>query len=191
MAKVKRMVGVDDPVFRNVSSKTTLPGTIALGSRASLGRFSVMRDTGAGAFEASPGMAMDDATGAREVSNDLLRQLDDDDLNNVRLAARAYVRGDSKLVTSYSPLFSRAIGTITIPVWPMLSVTVASGSVLHFGPGVHALVAYQVTIEDGGRIVSQGHLTVNCTRFRKPGRVRPGLVVGGSLTTEFRPIFSE
>jgi hypothetical protein len=190
LAKVKRMVGVDDRVFRNIAPGTALPGRVALGTRPVAGRATVARDVDTRQFKAGPGLPLDDATGVPDVSDDLLRQMDDDDVNNVRLAARSFVRGDTRLVASFSPLFPRVIGTVIVPVWPLLSVTVASGSVLEFGPGVHALVAYQVTVEEGGRIVSRGHLTVNCTVFRKPGRSRPFTTVG-ALTGGFRPIFSQ
>jgi hypothetical protein len=71
------------------------------------------------------------------------------------------------------------------------SITVAAGSVLQFGPGVNALVAYEIEIEDGGVIRSQGHLTISCTKMTKP-RKRPGLTTAGNLTIgTFRPIFSE
>jgi hypothetical protein len=117
-----------------------------------------------------------------------LNALDAEGIENVRLAAAAFVRGNSALVSSYKPLIEATIGAITIPVFALLTVTVASGSVLEFGPGVNVLVAYELEIEAGGIVRSRGHLTVNCTRVRKPslGVFRPGV---GSLTG-FRPIFS-
>ncbi|GEM_PF-1372124 len=189
MSHVKRMIGIEDRVAQNFSATRALPGAISLGMRVA-GRTMGLGDAGAPSFHASPGMAMDSVAQTSTVAPEHLNQLDDDDLNNVRLAARAFVRGDSKLVASYSPLFTSVIGQITIPIWAMLTVTVHSGATLSFGPGVNTLVAYQVIIENGGRILSHGHLTVNCTKLVRPsgGAIRPTLV--GGLTTAFRPIFN-
>jgi len=190
LAQVKRMIGVDDRVYRSIASKVALPGPVTLGSKAVAGRATALRDSEPQGFRAAPGLAGHART-SDAVSDEHLRELDRDAVDNVRLAARAYVRGDSSLVASYSPLFAKTLGTITVPVWALLTVTVAAGSVLEFGPGVNALVAYQVIVEEGGRIVSRGHLTVSCTRFRKPGRfVRPS-VATGLTSSVFRPIFSE
>jgi len=192
LTQVKRMIGVDDRLYRNVASKTPLPGTISLGARTVAGRGPGLRDPDRTTFHAGPGMSRDPGTTESTApSDEQLLQLDTEDLDNIRIAARAYVRGDSKLVSSYSPLFERAFGTITVPIWPLLSVTVAAGSVLEFGPGVNALVAYQVNVEEGGRIVSRGHLTINCTQFNKPGRFRLRPAVTALTSTAFRPIFSE
>lgn len=117
-----------------------------------------------------------------------LRRLDDEALSNVRVAARAFVRGNSELVTSYRAIVERTLGTIQLPIWALLSVKVASGSVLEFGPGVNVLLAFEVEIESGGLIRSRGHLTVNCTNLRKPGRsILASRVIAGS----FRPIFTD
>jgi hypothetical protein len=189
-AQVKRMVGIDDRVVATRPTNVALPGRIDLASKVGASGANVLRAPGATQMRAAAGLMMDpDAAKSVAVSDEELRMLDADDVNNVRLAARAFVRGDSKMVASYSPLFEKVIGRITIPVWPILSIHVASGSVLQFGTGVHALVAYQITIEEGGRIVSRGHLTVSCTRMNKPGRavIRP---LAKNLTTAFRPIFN-
>ena len=183
LAAVKRMIGVDDRIFRNVASKVAMPRSISLGARS---RAAMAKEAPAAPFHASPGMAVEGA--ARAVSDEHLREMDEGDLSNIRAAARAYVRGDSRLVSSYEPLFTKAIGRITLPIWPLLSITVASGSTLEFGPGVNTLVAYQVIVEPGGKIVSRGHLTVNCTQFRRPGRFRVRPL--GDLTTPFKPIFN-
>lgn len=174
LAHVKRMVGVDDRVFATRPTNVALPGRIDLASKIAAGttNTAALRATPAATqMRAAAGMMMDaDTAKSMVVGDEELRMLDADDVNNVRVAARAFVRGDSKMVTSYAPLFEKVIGRITIPVWPILSIHVASGSVLQFGTGVHALVAYQITIEEGGKIVSRGHLTVSCTKMNKPGR---------------------
>jgi hypothetical protein len=190
-ASVKRMVGIDDRVLRNVSSGVRLPGRIEVGRRTPVGTIGAVRDAESRGYAAAPGFAMDDAEpGRATISDAALNALDDEAIANVRIAARAFVRGNSQLVASYRPLVERVVGMVTIPVWAILTVTVASGSVLEFGPGVNVLVAHEVIIEAGGRIRSRGHLTVNCTKMRKPGKVvvRP---TATTLVGAFRPIFSE
>ena len=203
LAQVKRWVGLEDRIGQRLTPSLRLPGRIDLGSRIPgvVGR--PVGDAAKRRFQASPGMMMDEGQGAAgSLSDDELRMLDSEDIDNVRLAARAFVRGDSRLVSSFQPLFSRVIGKITVPVWPLLSIYVARGAVLEFGTGVHALVAYEVTIEDGGKIVSRGHLSVSCTKMQQGGRRRfvgPDLrtgptisaVAGRSVVGGFRPIFSE
>lgn len=190
LAAVKRMVGIDDRVFQRNPSKAPLPGRIDLGQPLGVGRLGVAEAEG-NFYTAAPGLAMDDPRAAAETVGGMdLSRLDDESVNNIRVAARAYVRGNSQLVASYRPIVERAIGQITLPIWPLLKVTVAAGSVLQFGPGVNVLVAWEVEIQEGGRIRSQGHLTVNCTRMRKPGRavvVRPDI----GFTGGFRPIFRD
>jgi len=188
-AAVKRMVGIEDGVFRNVASRVTLPGPVSVGRRVTPSGFSVMRDADPKSFEAAPGLELDDPqAAANRLSDEDLRSLDYDAVNNIRLAAKAFVRGDSRLVSSFRPVIERVIGEVIIPVWPLVSVTVPSGSVLEFGSGVNVLLAYEVIIEEGGIIRSQGHLTVNCTKVRRPGQsVRPVLT---NRTGTFRPVFS-
>jgi hypothetical protein len=186
LAAVKRMIGVDDRVFRNVAAKVAMPRGISLGARSLAGRSGLAREKAP--FEAGPGMSKDEAARAAAVSDEHLREMDEGDLSNIRAAARAYVRGDSRMVSSYEPLFAKAIGRITLPIWVLQTITVASGATLEFGPGVNCLVAYQVIVEPGGKIVSRGHLTVNCTQFRRPGRFRIRPV--GDLTAPFKPIFN-
>ena len=190
-AAVKRMIGIDDRVFANVGSRVPLPGRIEVG-RTSAGRLPARpRDAGqGGAFSASPGMAARDYSDDDVASMDL-RTLDDEAITNVRLAARAFVRGNSSLVTSYLPVIQRAVGTITIPVFVPLRVRVPAGTVLEFGTGINVLVAYEVEIENGGTIRSRGHLTISCTKLRRPGGGVIGPLAGGVLTGTFKPIFSE
>jgi len=197
LAQVKRWIGVEDRIGQRLTPRLKLPGRIDLGGRTPAVGGRPVGDAQARKFQASPNMMMDEGGGyGSSLSDDDLRMLDADDVNNVRLAARAFVRGDSRLVGSFQPLFSSVIGKIIVPIWPLLSIHVASGSVLEFGPGVHALVAYEVIIEDGGKIVSRGHLTVNCTKMQQGGRrfVGPPIRIGprvGGVAGGFRPIFSE
>jgi hypothetical protein len=189
ISRVKQMVGVDNNVFRNVSPRITLPGSVVIGNK-----INTIRSSSRPAFQAASGKVMDDAQQAAfdTISDAEIAALDGESVNNIRLAARAFVRGNSELVSSFKPVLEKVLGMITIPVWSFVTVRVARGSVLEFGPGVNALVAYEVIIEDGGTIRSRGHLTVNCTKLRKPGGgINPAI---GPLTTTlgtFRPIFSE
>jgi hypothetical protein len=186
---IKRMVGVDDSVLRAISPRVILPGPIDVGRRTPVGTASLgaVRDSESRRRMAGLGLADDPGT----VSDADLNTLDDEAITNVRLAARAYVRGNSQLVASYKSLVERVVGLVTIPVWAIVNVTVASGSVLEFGPGVNVLVAHEVTVESGGRIRSRGHLTVNCTKLRKPGRVVTRPLNPFLSGTVFRPIFGE
>jgi hypothetical protein len=185
------MIGIDDRVFQRIAPRVPLPGRIELGQPLRMERLGVEREAERDSYTAAPGRAMDDPRSAAEKVGRLdLSQLDEESINNVRVAARAFIRGNSELVTSYRPMVERVIGQITLPIWPILKVTVAAGSVLEFGPGVNVLVAYELEIEQGGIVRSRGHLTINCTKMRKPGRVRPIVVrpPGGGV---FRPIFRD
>jgi hypothetical protein len=90
-----------------------------------------------------------------------------DELATIRTAARAYLRGDSRQLAHFKPLFKRVFPTIDVAVWPFVKVVVKSGSVLEFGPGPHVLVAHSVTIQEGGLIRSYGDLTVTATIVKK------------------------
>lgn len=187
-AEVKRMVGIDDRIAEIVTPRITLPGPINIRPRNTNRLTNILGNMDRSTFLASPGIEKQEAD-ADSIDDNILSQMDAAAVTDVRLAARAFVRGNSKLVASYAPLFSRIIGEVTIPVWPIFSVHVSKGSVLEFGKGVHALVAFEVVIEEGGLIRSHGNLTVNCVRLRRPsgGLTIPNL----GLTTPFRPIFSE
>lgn len=188
IAAVKRMVGLDDRVAKTLSSQVKLPSRITVSPAGGANPITVSRDAGQ-AFVASPGLSDGEAPG--QFDPGALAQLDSEAVENIRLAARAYVRGNSTLVSSYRPLIEATLGQIIIPVFALPSIKVAAGSVLQFGPGVNALVAYEIEIEDGGVIRSQGHLTISCTKMTKP-RKRPILTTAGNLTIgTFRPIFSE
>ena len=108
--------------------------------------------------------------GARAVS---VEDLSSDDLALVRDAARASLRGDFRQAAPFADLISLVFPVVQVPVWPILRVTVKSGSVLEFGPGQNVLLAYSVTIEQGGIIRSYGNLNVSATLLQKsaPERV--------------------
>jgi hypothetical protein len=154
---LNRMIGIDDRVFETVPSRTPLPEALELGGEDGIPRVT-----------AFPGRArpvvprMEEALDRLDVGSLEPRQLD-----NIRVAARAYLRGNSAVVAGYKQVLERTIGIVEIPVWPLLMVRVAAGSTLTFGPGVNVLVAYRVEIEEGGRIVSQGHLKVDATLLQR------------------------
>lgn len=101
------------------------------------------------------------------------------ELNNVRMAARAYLRGDSRLVGHYKTIVDQFYVDIRVPIWAFLRIFVASGSVLEFGPGPNVLVAHEVVVEEGGEIRSAGHLNVSCTILKKQlPFVHPGVIAG-------------
>jgi hypothetical protein len=151
LAIAKRMIGVDDRVFQHAPSAVPLPRAITL-PRAAAER----------PFVATPGLVRQ--LQPAEIDTSLLQA---QHVENIRVAARAYLRGDSAVVSSYKPLIETYYGTIEIPVWVFVNVKVAAGSTLTFGPGVNALVACSVEIEEGGTILSYGHLTVDCTTLRR------------------------
>ena len=187
---VKRMIGIDDRIAKSISPKVSLPGRIEIGRSSISAGGRAERDVGAGSYLASPGLAVGDPAAAATKLNQFdLASMDSETLKNVRVATKAFVRGNSELVASYKPIISQVIGSITIPIWPILKVTVASGAVLEFGPGVNVLVAYEVEIEPGGVVRSFGHLTINCTQLTRP-RFR---VTTTTTTTRgpFRAIFSD
>lgn len=188
-AAVKRMVGIQDKVFKTIAPRVTLPTRIELNPRITKEAVGNVRDAPrSSSYTAAPGHGLDDPASAAGALGDVdLSSLDDEAVDNIRVAARAYVRGNSAMVASYKPIVEATIGRVTIPVWPLLTIRVASGSVLELGPGVHALVAYQVIVEQGGMIRSRGHLTINCTKLSKPGKI----VINKNPIGIFKPIFSE
>jgi hypothetical protein len=109
---------------------------------------------------------------AREVEQLSVQDLASQDLQTLRTAGRAYLRGDSRVVATYRPLLELVFANAQIAVWPFLDVTVRSGSVLEFGPGQHALVAHRVTIERGGVIRSHGNLNVSATVLERAAPFR-------------------
>jgi hypothetical protein len=155
--KLTRMIGVDDRIFQRMPQKGPLPRRIDL----PLGE-------GAQRRVAGPGLAVAAMPQPEAIPPSIdFEKLTSADLDNIRIAARAYLRGNSALVASFKSILETIIGIVIVPVWPVLFVKVSSGSTLEFGPGVNVLVAYDIEIEDGGKIVSHGHLTVSCTKLRK------------------------
>ncbi|MGB9604243.1 MAG: hypothetical protein ACP5U2_15890 [Bryobacteraceae bacterium] len=88
-------------------------------------------------------------------------------LDAVRPHARAYLYGDSALVAHAKPVVQTRFEVFLVPVWNFLRVKVSSGSVLLFGPGANVLLAAELEIEEGGRIVSLGPLTIRVATLRK------------------------
>lgn len=80
---------------------------------------------------------------------------------------RGYLYGDSRLVKELKPVLEAHYDIFRIPLWAFLNVKVESGSTLYFGPGANVLWAYQLEIEEGGRIRSNGSLTVSVTSLKK------------------------
>ena len=154
LAKVKRWIGVPDRIF----DRRVLP------SRMPISRFPLPS-----MLRAQPELLRGIEAGSMA---EILRRIDparltSEDRDNVLQAARAYVRGDSRLVATYEPLVEAVISVFRIPIWIFVTVKVQAGSVLEFGPGANVLAAWRVIIEEGGTIRSHGSLTLNCTHLEK------------------------
>jgi hypothetical protein len=96
-----------------------------------------------------------------------VEELSSEHLTTIRTAAKAYLYGDSRKYKAFKPWIEKLFPAIEIHIWPFLNVTVKAGSVLEFGPGPHVLVAYTLTIEEGGIIRSHGHLKVDTVVTQK------------------------
>jgi hypothetical protein len=155
--QLNRWVGVPDRVFDEV------PPTVEVPRLPLQLRQRMLRAPADNGVPAAPGGGP-----VRRVED-----LSSDDLALVRDAARASLRGDSRQAAPFADLISVVFPVVEVPVWPILRVTVKSGSVLEFGPGQNVLLAYSVTIEQGGIIRSYGNLNVSATILQKsmPARV--------------------
>ncbi|GAA4727062.1 hypothetical protein GCM10023350_07360 [Nocardioides endophyticus] len=172
--KVNRWIGVPDSTFDRTEPIVPAPssGRGGLLSRFGPGGGSArehLRPTGerraetkARTPEAGEDVQPADLVGAQPASS-----MSSEDYAELRMAGRAYLRGDSRKVAAYRTLIELAFPVIEIPLWPIFNVLVKSGSVLEFGPGPHALVAYSVTIERGGIVRSYGDLTISATILRR------------------------
>jgi hypothetical protein len=78
-------------------------------------------------------------------------------------ATYAYLRGPSSAVARYKKNIELHFKEFLVPLWLFREVIVEPGAVLHFGAGMHTLLASKVWVKDGGKISSSGDLTVNCS----------------------------
>lgn len=142
----------------------------ASGLRAFTARASAVRPAVAASAAASaPGEAT-----ARGLDRRLFRT---EELEEVRTAARSYIRGDQRMASAYKRHIEELFGVFEIAAWFYTTVIVESGATLEFGKGANVLSAWKVIIEDGGTIRSEGNLTVDCTILtsHSPPAVGPGL----------------
>lgn len=160
--QLKRMIGVDDRIAQARRQITRLPERLEL------------RGRGNSSFVAAVGMPQAPAPQIADTLSSVdLKALSPTQLDNIRRAARTFVRGNSNLVGSFQPVLEHTIGAVEVPVFLFLVVRVARGATLEFGPGNHALCAWKVQIEPGGRIISRGHLTISCTIMSQPSLAFP------------------
>jgi hypothetical protein len=152
--QLNEWVGVPDRVFDET------PPVVQVPRLPPQLRERVLRAAAGGEAPAGPG-----GEPARPVED-----LNSEELALVRNAARALLRGDSREAAPFRDLISVVFPIVQIPVWPILRVVVKSGSVLEFGPGQNVLLAYSVTIEDGGIIRSYGNLNVSATILERSTR---------------------
>jgi hypothetical protein len=173
--RVNHWIGVPDDAFEQTEPIVELPASRRDGL---LSRFAQPRT---GAAERGPSRRLVAGSGISRVAveragvaaaaevprAELLSSMSSEDLSEVRTAARAYLRGDSRKMAGYKSIIESVFPVFEIPLWPFFNITVKSGSVLEFGPGPHALVAYSLTVEEGGVIRSYGDLTVSATILRR------------------------
>lgn len=84
----------------------------------------------------------------------------------VRAAARTMIHGDYASVAEYRPAVEAFFKEFHVAAWLFKKILVKRNSTLILGPGVHNLTAYELEIEEGGRVLSYGHLTVRVTQLR-------------------------
>lgn len=125
---------------------------------------------------------------AAESATQAAVRLKPDQLEVLRTAAYAYVRGDKQSVEIYKGAIERFFGFFEIAAWLFTTVRVEKNSVLTFGPGVHKLTAYKVVLEPGAKIRSYGHLTVDCTILERKPKLNiqlPPHVITGTFPRRF------
>lgn len=160
--------------------------------RASISREAVANLTGRKLSDVTgvnPVKLLDQVKRLREAPVSSAMRLAAAEIDTIRAAARTYLRGDQKLVAEYKPAVEAYFGVFQIAVWLCLTIRVKKNSTLSLGPGVNNLTAYQIIIEEGGRVSSRGHLNVNATIIRRSsgGGIRlPEHVLTGPLRS---PVF--
>lgn len=148
----------------------------ASGARAFTARASAVRPAAAAS-------ALGEAT-ARGLDRRLFRA---EELEEVRTAARSYIRGDQRMASAYKRHIEELFGVFEIAAWFYTTVIVESGATLEFGKGANVLSAWKVIIEDGGTIRSEGNLTVDCTILTSHSPPAVGSELVNPVLT--RPVF--
>jgi hypothetical protein len=94
--------------------------------------------------------------------------LSEENLDNVRTAAAAYLFGDSQLTASYKATVEKFFPDFQINFWPFLTITVNAGSILTIGPGQNVLCAWKIIINNGGMVYAPyGNLKLESTILQK------------------------
>jgi hypothetical protein len=160
-----------EEVRRRDMLRASAPGATAV--RASAVRASAMRASAMRPRGLDEGAEM---AGPERIDPGLLRH---EELQELKSAAQAYIRGEQRMVGPYKSLLEAFYGDFQVAGWFFTTVVVESGAVLEFGKGANVLSAYKVVVEQGGTIRSKGTLTVDCTVLSSPPtgiRVRPDLL---------------
>jgi hypothetical protein len=90
------------------------------------------------------------------------------ELANTRVAANAYLFGDSALVAGYKTAVEKLFPNFQIIFWPFLTITVNPGSILTIGPGQNVLFAWKIVIHEGGVVYApHGNLKVDSVILQK------------------------
>lgn len=168
---VKRWVGLDDRVARSHARHVCIPplrehqpsGRVQAGGDPEQERMQAQRALRAGAEQQDRTSLESRAAGT--VSRKRMEA--------VQLAARTYVRGDSKAVPAgYKEVVEAVFKEFLIPIWAFSRIVVENGSVLQLGPGSNVLAAWEVEVQGSGTIRSKGHLKVDCTNLRHTSLLR-------------------
>lgn len=173
---VRRWVGLPEPVAAEEGKRpSSRLATVAVPGAAVRQRVRVKAQAQPAAAEAMPA-----EFSAREIG-DLVtragggmasaRALKVEQLDVLRSAARAYVRGNKAAASAYKPAIEAMFVEFEVAAWLFRTVRVGRNAVLEFGTGVHHLTAYKVIMEPGAKIRSYGHLTVDCVVHEAPSPI--------------------
>ncbi|MEN8136184.1 MAG: hypothetical protein ABFS18_11715 [Thermodesulfobacteriota bacterium] len=81
---------------------------------------------------------------------------------------KAYLYGDSRPILKYKPLMEAYWDRFRIPQWWFKRIYVPAGSVITISPNnAGILLAYSIEIEEGGKVICNGSMTLDVTRINK------------------------
>ena len=102
----------------------------------------------------------------REMEAGKSERLSAAETDTVRAAARMMIHGDYQSVADFRPVVEAFFKEFHVAAWLFKKIVVKKNSTLILGPGVHNLTAFELEIQEGGRVLSYGHLAVRVTTLR-------------------------